>query len=367
MINAAEYVSLGHPDSTADAIASYLLDRYLEEDPKARFALEVQLKDHTVNLAGEVTSSFKPSDAEMAEMVRAAIRKVGYTAAYAAKWPEGATLNAEKVKVNNFVGRQSPEIAQGVDCDGWGDQGVMMGMATACKSFAHFPQDVHLARQIGRRLYRAALEGEAPIGLDIKVLVSLADTKAEIGNDIEQVIVAAPMLPQNASAARTFIQRVVEEVTGAFCGARIGEIAINGTGAYVTHSSVGDAGVVGRKLAVNFYGLNCPVGGGAPWGKDPTKSDVTLNLYARYLSLRKVLEKPEYGTVRTKIACCIGKREILVSQEGEGLPLCQTSMEAPVSKIVETLGLDGKTGKDTFFEMCRDGLFSKVDQLAERF
>ena len=367
MINAAEYVSLGHPDSTADAIASYLLDRYLEEDPKARFALEVQLKDHTVNLAGEVTSSFKPSDAEMAEMVRAAIRKVGYTAVYAERWPEGATLNAEKVKVNNFVGRQSPEIARGVDRNGWGDQGVMMGMATACKSFAHFPQDVYLARQIGRRLYRAALEGEAPIGLDIKVLVSLADTKAEIGNDIEQVIVAAPMLPQNASAARTFIQRVVEEMAGSFCGARIGEIVINGTGAYVTHSSVGDAGVVGRKLAVNFYGLNCPVGGGAPWGKDPTKSDVTLNLYARYLSLRKVLENPEYGTVRTKIACCIGKREILVSQEGEGLPLCQTSMEAPVSKIVETLGLDGRMGKDTFFEMCRDGLFSKVDQLVERF
>ena len=152
------------------------------------------------------------------------------------------------------------------------------------------------------------------------------------------------------------IAQVTEVLPGANCG---------GCG-FPGCSGMADA-VVKDADAGSLEGLNCPVGGGAPWGKDPTKSDVTLNLYARYLSLRKVLENPEYGTVRTKIACCIGKREILVSQEGEGLPLCQTSMEAPVSKIVETLGLDGKTSKDTFFEMCRDGLFSKVDQLAERF
>ena len=84
MNSCSEYVSLGHSDKTADAIASHLLDEYIKHDPKTRFAIEVQLKDHTCNLAGEVTSTWKPTDKEIADLVRDAIRKVGYTAEYAA-------------------------------------------------------------------------------------------------------------------------------------------------------------------------------------------------------------------------------------------------------------------------------------------
>ena len=99
MNNCSEYVGSGHPDKVADLVASYLLDEYIRHDPKARFALEVQLKDHICNLAGEVTSTWRPNDDEIAELARAAIRKVGYTAEYAARWPVGATLNADKVVV----------------------------------------------------------------------------------------------------------------------------------------------------------------------------------------------------------------------------------------------------------------------------
>lgn len=259
MKSCSEYVSSGHSDKTADLIASYLLDEYIKHDPKTRFALEVQLKDHICNLAGEVTSTWKPETSELAYHVREAIRKVGYTAEYASKWPEGATLNADKVIVNNFIGQQSPNIAQGVDREGWGDQGTMMGMATTngCTSdYGYMPKDRYFSHEIGRRLYNAALKGEAPIGLDIKVLVSLTE-----GLNAEQIIVAAPMLPENEEEGKRFITTVVNDVLQEHhhtCD----ELLINGTGSYVIHSSVGDAGVVGRKLAVDFYGLNCPIGGG---------------------------------------------------------------------------------------------------------
>ena len=256
MNSISEYCTIGHPDRTADCITSYLLDEYIRHDPKTRFALEVQLKDHICNLAGEVTSTWRPTDDEIAELAREAIRKVGYTAEYAARWPDGATLNADKVTVNSFIGQQSPDIAQGVDREGWGDQGCFMGMATHEAEYGYMPRDRYFAHTIGKKLYDAALKGYAPIGLDIKVLVSLNPAA------VEQVVIAAPMLPENESSARAFIERIVYETLSERNHKMCDELIINGTGAYVIHSSVGDAGVVGRKLAVDFYGLNCPIGGG---------------------------------------------------------------------------------------------------------
>ena len=97
MNNCSEYVGSGHPDKVADLVASHLLDAFVRHDPKTRFALEVQMKDHVCNLAGEVTSTWNPAGGEIADLAREAIRKVGYTAEYASRWPEGATLNADKV------------------------------------------------------------------------------------------------------------------------------------------------------------------------------------------------------------------------------------------------------------------------------
>ena len=368
MTTCSEYVALGHPDKTSDAIASYLLDEYIMHDPKVRFALEVQLKDHICNLAGEVTSHWHPTDDWIAELVREAIRKVGYTAEYASKWPDRATLNAEHVVVNNFIGQQSPDIAQGVDREGWGDQGVFAGMATCEERYGYMPRDVYFARELGKHLYRTAKCDNALIGLDIKTLASAWDAL-----NLEQVIVAAPMLPKNEEAARAFIEKTVNEVLEErhhTCD----EIIINGTGAYVVHSSVGDAGVVGRKLAVDFYGLNCPIGGGSPWGKDATKADVTLNLAARYFSLKTLLEskqlanKPNgraYREVFTKISCCIGKSEcIIVQTDQNGNTIKNDNVKLLPSELIHKFGLDGSMRPDMFFYLCENGLFSYVDELA---
>ena len=360
MNNCSEYVSSGHPDKVADLIASYLLDEYIKHDPKTRFALEVQLKDHICNLAGEVTSAWQPSHEEIGDHVRDAIRKVGYTAEYAARWPDGATLNVDKVVVNSYIGQQSPDIAQGVDREGWGDQGIFCGMATDESQFGYMPRDRYFAHEIGKRLYNAALRNEIPIGLDIKTLVSLND-----GNEAEQVIVAAPMLPENEVAAKRAIADIVHEVLSEhYC--KCGGLIINGTGAYVVHSSVGDAGVVGRKLAVDFYGLNCPVGGGCPWGKCGTKADVTLNIAARYFALKELLaNQGVHKTVYAKISCCIGQSRCLVAYLDEKHELFkQEQMDIVPSGIIHKFSLDGSGCNDMFFRLCRNGLFTYADILA---
>ena len=357
MYSSSEFVSQGHPDRTCDSIASYILDRYLEHDPKTRFAMEVQMKGQYCNLAGEVTSTWTPDDDMVAEMVRDAIRKVGYTHEYASKWPKNATLDADTVIVNDFVGQQSPDIAQGVDREGWGDQGCFMGMATTEQEYGYMPIDKYFANTIGTYLYRSALRGDIKIGLDIKVLISIKNSKK-----VEQVIVAAPMLPENENEAKEAIMTIVRNVIFNH-GVENGEIIINGTGAYVIHSTVGDAGVVGRKLAVDFYGLNCPIGGGTTWGKDGTKADVTLNLAARYNALLQMLhtQKPTF----CKISCCIGKPECLVSffEKNKDEPYSEGSVTLLPSVLSHKFGLDGSI-PNMFWAMCENGLFCRVDELA---
>ncbi|MBO6031870.1 MAG: methionine adenosyltransferase domain-containing protein [Prevotella sp.] len=362
MNSCSEYVASGHPDKVADLIASYLLDEYIKNDPKTRFALEVQLKDHICNLAGEITSRWQPTTSELAFHVKEAIRKVGYTAEYAAKWPKDATLNADHVLVNNFIGQQSPNIAQGVDREGWGDQGCFMGMATTngrSADYGYMPRDRYFSHEIGRRLYNAALNGEAPIGLDIKVLVSLTN-----GLNVEQIVVAAPMLPENELVAKKFISDIVQDVLSEHHHT-LDDLLINGTGSFVIHSSVGDAGVVGRKLAVDFYGLNCPIGGGSPWGKDATKADVTLNIAARYFALKELLSNPARKTVYCKIACCIGQRKCLIAFSNESnIVFKQDEVDIVPSEIIHKFGLDGTVRNDMFFHLCKDGLFTEADKIA---
>lgn len=357
MTSSSEFVSQGHPDRTCDSIASYILDEYLRHDPKTRFALEVQMKDQVCNLAGEVTSQWKPSS--IANLVREAIAKVGYTSEYVSKWPEGATLNADKVVVNNFIGQQSPNIAQGVDREGWGDQGCFMGMATNEKEYGYMPRDKYFANAIGTLLYKAALSGKANIGLDIKVLVSIKDE-----HTIEQVVVAAPMTEANEIGAKSFIKGAVDGLLERH-GYRLNELIVNGTGSYVIHSTIGDAGVVGRKLAVDFYGLNCPIGGGTTWGKDGTKADVTLNLYARYRSLKTMLDrKGVFQKVFTKIGCCIGQSKCLLSQEDQDHEVFnEETFDIIPSETTKLFGLDGSV-PGMFWSLCENGLFHHVDKVA---
>jgi S-adenosylmethionine synthetase len=336
MIKTSEYVSLGHPDKTADYISCYLLDRFLEKDPKTRFAVEVMLKDNIVTLGGEVTSKANFSDEEITQFVRAAVNEVGYTREYQNKWGKENAICGDDLQVTAYIGRQSDGIGQGVSRDAWGDQGIFHGMAVNCPDYGDMPKDYSLAKTLARQLYKSGLGG-----LDIKTLV------ATDNGCVSHVTVAIPMLLGCDNT--TEILDIIKKTTG--CP----QIILNGTGNYVSHSSIADCGVTGRKLAVDFYGGNCRIGGGSPWTKDPTKADLTLNVYARKKAL-EAMERFGLELCHVAVACCIGRRDITVTVF-DGITNRQVAdwtESRPASEVIAELGLD----KPVYADKCRRGLFA---------
>ncbi|MGN0880102.1 MAG: methionine adenosyltransferase domain-containing protein [Oligosphaeraceae bacterium] len=334
MLRTSEWVSLGHPDKTADYISSYLLDRYLERDPRTRFAVEVMVKDQIVTLGGEIASEADFSDEEITRFVRTAVSEIGYTRMYQERWGRENTVCGDEMEVYPLIGRQSPDIGQGVERDAWGDQGIFFGMALDRPSSGNMPRDHYLARKLGQALFRSRLGG-----LDIKTLVA-----TENGN-ASHVTIAIP-LPDGAGNGEA-VRRKAEETTG--CR----DITINGTGRYVRHSSLADCGVTGRKLAVDLYGGNCRIGGGSPWTKDGSKADLTLNIHARRLALDYMRAHRLRG-VCTAVSCSIGSPEIVVSyQDIHGNELKSETIVAKPSELIRQYGLD----RPVFTRLCREGLF----------
>lgn len=290
MIRFSEYVSLGHPDKVADYISQYLLDRYIEHDPQTRYAVEVQIKGHQVTLGGEVSSKHHFSSQDIAGFVRDAVNEIGYTREYQQRWGAENTICGDMLNVSTLISQQSPDIAQGLD--GWGDQGIFFGYCAFDRSTCGMPYEHTIAKRICKHLFDSGVGG-----LDIKAQVITDD------GEIKKLIVAIPLQDE---ADEKFVRDYLCGIAKRDC-----EIIINGTGRYVQHSPIADCGTTGRKLAVDFYGGACRIGGGSPWTKDGSKADLTLNLVARKLA-RQYAE--EYGCdVYTSLACCIGKQEVDVS------------------------------------------------------
>ena len=334
MIQTSEYCAVGHPDRTCDYIASFILDRYLEKDPDARVALEVQLKDTYCRVAGEVTSSWKFTVSEIAEFVRDAIRKIGYTDEYREKFGIENTICGNDIEVEVFISQQSSDIAQGVNHEGWGDQGIQWGLAVKDDEHGNMPLDYYLARRIANELVAREVGG-----LDVKTQVTVVDVQPV------EVVVAIPLTDEMPVEN---VEAVVREFVGEDC-----KIIVNGTGRYVKHSSMGDCGTTGRKLVVDFYGGNSRIGGGSPWGKDPTKADVTLNVYARMRAL-DYMRANDLDWVQCAISCCIGKSEIRVSFFDKENHLLETRIEdEPPSHVIDSLGLKFPG----YADRCAGGLF----------
>lgn len=337
MIQTSEYCGVGHPDRTCDYIASYILDRHLERDRNARVALEVQLKDAFCTVSGEVTSSAGFTDADIARFCREAVEKIGYTREYRDLWGESNAISGDGLEVVCHISRQSDDIAQGVNADGWGDQGIFWGLAVDEPSQGFMPTDCHLARMIAQHLHNHRFGG-----LDIKTQVTVKDGVAT------DCIVAIPVRPECEESAVGAIKNYVQSVLGANC-----RVMVNGTGRYVKHGSIGDCGTTGRKLVSDFYGGNSRIGGGSPWGKDPTKADVTLNILARRYAIEGM---KRYGRelAQCTISCCIGRREIEVALFDKSNRLLETRTEdEPASHVIASLGLD----RPVYADMCATGLF----------
>lgn len=334
MIKFSEYVSLGHPDKIADYISSYLLDRYIERDPATRYAVEVQIKSWRVTLGGEVSSKCSFTPDEIAAHVRAAVNEIGYTREYLGVWGHENAICGDLLEVESLISQQSPDIARGLK--GWGDQGIFFGHAEYLPQTGFMPMDYTLARRLNKALFESGIGG-----LDIKTQVVLRD------DAVEKIIVAIPLLDDHkVRHVRRFVHK---RIHGNY------DLIINGTGVYRQHSTIADCGTTGRKLAVDFYGGNCRIGGGSPWTKDGSKADLSLNLCARKLARCYAIENK--CDVDVSLACCIGKTDVdMLVQDKAGNVLAEGLIEVKPQDLITAYELD----KPKYASMCRWGLFGET-------
>ena len=344
----SEYVSPGHPDKVADYISEYILDRCIEKDPNARYAVEVMIKGNMVHLAGEVTAREFFGYVQMKQFVKEALHEIGYTEEYYKAW-DGKVINPEDIEVQVDITTQSPEIGQGVDNDGWGDQGIFFGYADPDEVYMT-PRSHSLAKDLCHMLYTQA-KNDGIGGIDIKTEIILDEDGL-----IEKIIAAVPC--RDEGEYNDIMASIIEWYKSVEPDFTLyPEVILNGTGNYVMHGPVADCGVTGRKLVVDFYGGELHVGGGSPWTKDGSKADLTLNLFAREMA-RKYAKETNHA-VKVSIACCIGRSEIdYVVETVCGEEITAGKMNVTPKELIRQYDLN----KPIFASMCTFGLFGKYQK-----
>ncbi len=276
----SESVSEGHPDKLCDRVSDAVLDAFLTEEPNARVACETFATTGRVVVGGEVGLSdkkrLKATIARVEDIVRDCVRDIGY---------EQDEFHWNTLKVQNYLHKQSAHIAQGVDKDGAGDQGIMFGYA--CRETPELmPAPIQYAHAILRRLAEARKSGAEPLlRPDAKSQLSV---RYEDGKPVG--VTSIVLSTQHASADQTSddIRAIVEphirDVLPSGWITEATEWWVNPTGTFVIGGPDGDAGLTGRKIIVDTYGGAAPHGGGAFSGKDPTKVDRSAAYAARYLA-----------------------------------------------------------------------------------
>ncbi|HUM01184.1 MAG TPA: methionine adenosyltransferase [Thermoanaerobaculia bacterium] len=308
----SESVTEGHPDKIADQISDAILDAILGDDPTGRVACETLVTTGLALIAGEITTQ---TWVDIPGIVRRTIREVGYTRA---KYG----FDYETCAVISTIDKQSPDIAQGVDTGGAGDQGLMFGYAVR-ETEELMPLPITLAHRLTMRLAEArkthVLDWLRPDGKS-QVTVEYDGAKPV---RVEAVVVST----QHAESVPTPELRdaVTEEIIKAVVPAAMldakTKFHINPTGRFVIGGPQGDTGLTGRKIIVDTYGGSGRHGGGAFSGKDPTKVDRSASYMARYVA-KNLVAAGLADRVEVQLAYAIGVAE-------------------PVSVHVETFG----TGK----------------------
>ncbi|WP_428926392.1 methionine adenosyltransferase [Marinibacterium sp. SX1] len=276
----SESVSEGHPDKVCDRISDAILDAFLTEEANARVACETFATSGMVVIGGEVGLSdqekLKNYMGRIPEIARDCIKDIGY---------EQEHFHWNTCHVLNFLHEQSAHIAQGVDKDGAGDQGIMFGFATN-ETPELMPAPIQYSHAILRRLAEARKSGAEPtLKPDAKSQLSV------VYEDGKPVGVSSIVLStqhesedQTSDDIRAIVEPYIREVLPAGWITEETEWWVNPTGTFVIGGPDGDAGLTGRKIIVDTYGGAAPHGGGAFSGKDPTKVDRSAAYAARYLA-----------------------------------------------------------------------------------
>jgi len=280
MIFTSESVSAGHPDKVCDQVSDAILDAALSQDKNSRVAVETLIKDNQVVLAGEITTG---ADIDYDAVVRKTIVDIGYD-------QDDYGFNGHNCSITNLLGKQSQDIAQGVDEfddheQGAGDQGLMFGYADNATDVL-MPAPIVYAHRLVQRQAELMKSGALPwlrpdaksqvsciyknnqvVGIDAVVLSTQHDEDIALKDLQEAVLeeIIKPVLPKEWLSSET-------------------KYHINPTGKFVIGGPVGDAGLTGRKIIVDTYGGMARHGGGAFSGKDPSKVDRSAAYATRYVA-----------------------------------------------------------------------------------
>lgn len=296
----AESVSPKHPDKICDQISDAVLDAHLAEDPSARVAVDVAGGHGKVFVTGEVTSKAKNVNIE------AIVKRL-----------------AGDVEVINHLVPQSTEIAQGVDIGGAGDQGIMIGYATS-ETPELLPLEVVLSRRLNQYIYNLhPYDGKTQVTLD--------------GDKIVSVVASFQNVPRSELDALAHAWLEGDELAHAHEGDVV--FHINPAGDWVQGGFDADAGLTGRKLAVDNYGPRIPIGGGAFSGKDPSKVDRSAAYAGRQIAVRYLKDRGAHE-VFVRVAYAIGVIEPLEQTViVDGTPETITGFDLTPNGIIKSLDL----------------------------
>jgi S-adenosylmethionine synthetase len=341
----SESVSEGHPDKVCDQISDAVLDALLAQDPNARVACETLVKNGLVVIAGEITTN---AYADLESVARDTIRGIGYRSEMG--------FDGDSCGFVAAIGRQSPDIAQGVDEgkgldleQGAGDQGLMFGYATN-ETDVLMPMPITLAHRLVKRQADVRKSGKLkwlrpdaksqvtvryidgqPAGIDTVVLSTQHDPNVKYETLKEAVIeeIIKPVLPANWLDKNT-------------------KYLVNPTGSFIIGGPVGDAGVTGRKIIVDTYGGMARHGGGAFSGKDPSKVDRSAAYAGRYVA-KNIVAAGLASRCEIQIAYAIGVAKpvsVFVDTFGTGVipdseisKLVQAHFDLRPKAIIQTLDL----------------------------
>ena len=344
----SESVTEGHPDKVADQISDTILDAVLEKDPKGRVACEVMVTTGLAIVAGEITAAETP---DYSTLVRGTLRSIGYTDS---TWG----IDGDTCGVMVSVDRQSPDISQGVDPGGAGDQGMMFGYAVD-ETPELMPAPIILSHKLTARLADARRDGTLPwLRPDGKAQVTV-EYEGDRAIRIETVVVST----QHAADVTLDQVRegVIEEVIAPSLPEELFDrdnciFHVNPTGRFVVGGPHGDAGLTGRKIIVDTYGGAGRHGGGAFSGKDPTKVDRSAAYAARWAA-KNVVAAGLARRCEIQLAYAIGVVEpvsVHIDTFGTGVMadeeiarVVADTFDFRPRAIIDTLGLDRPIYKPT--------------------
>jgi len=319
----SESVTEGHPDKIADQISDSILDAILAQDPVGRVACETLVTTGLAIVAGEITTSCY---VDFPSIVRETIKEVGYT-----RGKFG--FDSETCAVLSSIHGQSPDIAQGVDPGGAGDQGLMFGYACT-----ETPELMPLPIMLAHKLVRGLSERRRDHSMDYLRPDGKSQVSVEYDNGkpvrVDTIVVSTQHSPTvtNETLKEDITEHIVNKVIPKEMMDGKTRVLINPTGRFVVGGPHGDAGVTGRKIIVDTYGGAAPHGGGAFSGKDPTKVDRSACYMARYVA-KNVVAAGLAERCMVQLAYAIGVAE-------------------PVSVLIDTFGT-GTIGDDKISELVR--------------